>query len=312
MHKFSPVTLRNIDRISTPENRDAIRAYYRKCIARGLAPSGLYSNIRFLCRLSDSLGKPFQEATLDDIEGEMIYINENGYTEGTKNMYGFFIKQLYGREDPRVSWIRVRRNMVSPKLPSEMITREELYRAVDIVTGRELKCECGNCRTCIHRDYVRRNMGYRPFPYLTRRQKQALLVFLYDSAIRPREFMALRRENITPDGEGMFVMIPAVKTETRTIYLVESREWLNDIPFGKLTYNGIKSFMYVLGKTIGKRFYMYLLRHSRITELGRDYRWTRMMLCKFAGWQQSSRMPDVYLHPGELSDLRDGMLNTCS
>jgi len=52
MHKFSPVTLRNIDRISTPENRDAIRAYYRKCIARGLAPSGLYSNIRFLCQLS--------------------------------------------------------------------------------------------------------------------------------------------------------------------------------------------------------------------------------------------------------------------
>src|SRR4030042_2070270 len=252
---------RLLRRTKSEENRKALAAFYERAISRGLSACGVRKNLYCLRTFSGLLGKPFQRATLKDMERAMVAIEASSYAENTKNLYRATIKAFYGKEDPRVSWIQVRGRTLNPKLPENLISREEL----DFLISQ--------ART---------------------RGKKALLAFLYDSAIRPREFVRLRRENIVPDGHGMFVMIPKAKTPARTIYLTESCKWLDDIPFG-MAYTAIADFFKFDGKTLGgKRFYPYLLRHSRLTELSKT--WSDAMLRKFAGWTQSSPMLQVYVH----------------
>lgn len=264
--------MRIINRIGIKDNQKSVEAYYNKLLARGLSPQGIYKNLACLAKFSELLGRPFKEAALEDIEGAMAHIENNGYAENTKNLFRMTVKAFFGAEDLRVSWIHVRGRVLNPKLPEDLISREEL----------EFLISCARTR-----------------------EKKALLAFLYDSAIRPREFLMLEKKHIVLDGPGMFVMIPDAKTPARTIYLVESRKWLKDIPFGKLTYAGMASFFKRMQRHSGKRFYPYILRHSRITELSKT--WSDSMLKKFAGWTQSSPMPQVYVHLSN-NDLRETML----
>lgn len=266
--------LRIISRVRIRKNRKAVKDFYNQALARGLAPAGVMKNLYCLLKLSDLLGKSFQKATLKDLERAMASIESSSYAENTKNLYRAVIKSFYGKADPRVSWIRVRGRILNPKLPKELITRQELAYLISRTNSVS---------------------------------KRALLAFLYDSAIRPREFVILRREHIVPDSHGMFVMIPKAKTSARTIYLTESRKWLEHIPFG-LDYGGMASFFKRIGKGMDKRLYPYLLRHSRLTELARSG-WNQSMLCKFAGWTQGSAMAQVYIHLSD-NDLRSMMLRT--
>jgi len=278
-----------IDRAGIEENREAISAYFHRGLARGLSPYGLRKNLYCLLTLSNLLGKPFDKATIADIERIMEHIERSNYSPNTKNLFRAVLKAFYGKADPRISWIKVRGRIITPKLPQELITRKELYGIMGSI-----------------------GEFYKRGKYLSADEKRALLIFLYDSAIRPREFMALGRKHLVPDEHGMFVMIPTVKTAARTIYLVESRRYMNDIPFGKYTYHGLASFFSYTRRKMGmeKRFYPYILRHSRLTELAR-LGWNEAMLCKFAGWVQGSVMPRVYIHLSE-TDLKNMMLKTIS
>lgn len=264
---------RIIDGVSIKSNQKALLAYYDRAIARGLSPCGVRKNLYCLARFSGFLGKPFQRATVKDLEKAMVRVEASSYAENTKNLYRASIKAFYDKADPRVSWIRVRGRVLNPKLPEELVSREEL----EWMISQE--------RT---------------------KAKKALLAFLYDSAIRPREFLLLRRENIVLDGHGMFVMIPKAKTPARTIYLTESTELVDDIPFG-IPYTTTANLFKRVGKRMGKRLYPYLLRHSRLTELSKT--WSDAMLRKFAGWTQSSPMLQVYVHLSN-NDLRETMLRS--
>jgi integrase len=267
----SDKNLRILAKVGIPANRRMAEAYYNKALARGLSPLGVRKTMYCLARLSGLLGKPFSKSSLNDLEKAMARIETSSYAENTKNLFRATAKAFYGKQDPRVSWIRVRGRVLNPKLPEDLISREEMAWLISATRDRKRK---------------------------------ALLAFLYDSAMRPREFAALRREHVVPDGQGMFVMIPGAKTPARTIYLTESRKWLDDIPFG-INPSTMSNFFKRAGKRMGKRLYPYLLRHSRITELSKT--WSDAVLRKFAGWTQSSPMLQVYVHLSN-NDLRAAML----
>jgi integrase len=269
---MSDKNLRILAKVEISTNRRMAEAYYNKALARGLSPLGVRKTLYCLARLSGLLGKPFSKSSLNDLERAMARIETSFYAENTKNLFRATVKAFYGKQDPRVSWIRVRGRTLTPKLPEDLISREELAWLISATRDR---------------------------------RKKALLAFLYDSAMRPREFAALRREHVVPDGQGMFVMIPRAKTPARTIYLTESRKWLGDIPFG-MNPSTMSNFFKRTGKRMGKRLYPYLLRHSRITELSKV--WSDEMLKKFAGWTPSSPMLEVYVHLSH-NDLRYAMLS---
>lgn len=264
---------RVVEKIEITENKLATRRHFESCLARGISPIGIRKNLYCLARFSSLLGKPFNSATTNDIERVMAYIENSSYANNTKNLFRATIKQFYGRQDPRVSWIKVRGREITPKNPQELITKEEMEQ----ITSR-----------------------------IKSRRKKALLLFLYDSAVRPSEFLAISRDNVIPDESGIFVSIPRVKTKPRTIYLIESSKFINDVPFGEYTYSGMKNIFDRV--KFHKRFYPYILRHSRLTELAKQG-WNEAMLCEFAGWVQGSPMPQVYIHLTQ-HDLKKRMMES--
>jgi integrase len=223
--------LRIIKQIGIQENREACREYYKRQIARGLSPKGLYNKLRFLLYISNYLNKPYQDATETDIESLMAYVGSKDYAESTKNIYRFVVKSFYGKDDVRVSWIKIRGNPPNPLTPQELISRDELEELVR-------KCK--------------------------RADKKALVRFLYDSAIRPREWAILKRKHFVVEKAGMYVMIPRAKTPARTIYLVESKDFIENLPLERLSYYGMRTFFNItLRRYSKKRIYPYLFRHSR-------------------------------------------------
>lgn len=146
---------------------------------------------------------------------------------------------------------------------------------------------------------------------------------LYESAVRPKEFMALWKHDISFEQGGPATMhIEKGKGgKSRDIMLFQDanpllHKWIfnehplrteKDFPLwvemsrnsdhDALNTGGLRKFMERITDAahMTKRVVPYTLRHTRLTDLARDGA-TEALLSDIAGWTLGSKMPAVYIH----------------
>jgi integrase len=275
------------------------------------------------------LSKSFKKATKDDIMAIMRKIEGNGYASWSIQNYKIGIKKFYKWLKPQknyrdypeqVSWIKTTMKDKNRKLPSEMLTSDEIKKLVEAT------------------DNVR---------------DKALILTLYESGCRVGELLNLRYKNVQFDKYGTILIVDGKRGMRRIRIIVATPHlaawynnhptkapddplWTNRVHKGKgvlckkcnhkwiavtknlrcpecrsfevkkikdigrgapITYSGLYSLFSRLFKKAdinGKKSNPYLFRHSRATELAAVL--TESQLKEIFGWTQASSSPAVYVH----------------
>ena len=241
------------------------------------------------------LKKPLDSVSKDDLEEFLDDLREDDeFADSTKVTYRKilkpFFKWLHQDEPDFSTWIRTGQYGATVS-PEDVLTADERSRLVEICTLKP-------------RDI-------------------AMFAALYESAARPKEFMALWKHDVTFEQNGPATMhIEKGKTgRPRDILLFQDagpllHKWIfNDHPLraqddfplwvdmsrgsqhDALVQQGLRKWMdrIVEAAHIKKRVVPYTLRHSRLTDLARDGA-SEALLSEIAGWQPGSKMPAVYIH----------------
>lgn len=216
-------------------------------------------------------------------------------SDSTMVVYRSFVKKflqfVYGLEDREfpdcVGWIKVKPVNNQTIFKKDLLTQEQIFKMIQA-------CDNGRDR--------------------------ALVVSLWESAARIREFLSVRIKDITFDKYGVLMTLPVSKTRPRQVRLIYSvsflEQWLSchphrndpDSPAWVNLYNKDKDNVAIGRETvasllrrlamrtgINKRVHPHLLRHCRLTDLAKiDF--SEQELKVFAGWSRSSGMASRYCH----------------
>lgn len=237
-----------------------------------------------LGKISREIG-PFEDRKEADLKRYIEEINASDYADWTKRDYRVITKKfftwLHNREF--VDWIR----LGNPKAtigPEDILNEKELSL---------LRFACKSLRD------------------------KAAIETLYETACRPHEFLGLKKSNVTFDDYGALVHVEKGKTGPRRIRVVNAApllaNWIENHPLkprdaplwvdlsNNTTYEGLHwlglgKLVRRLTKTAGieKNVHPYIFRHTRLTHLAKFM--TEAQLCIFAGWEQGSDMPRMYVH----------------
>jgi len=290
------------------ENGEALDRFCLEGRANELKESTLKGYKFALLSLDEAIGKPFKEATREDI---MRFFNElqQRCTRSTVHLWKGKIKRFYNwlfnlapREYPDcVKWLRVSNPRRGTKTkgyelslnPEDVLSKEDVKRLIDA---------CNSARD------------------------QALIAVMYETACEPIEALNLNVKSVKFDEQGAVISLEGA-TGVRRIRVVNSvsylQVWLNvhprkheaDAPLwmvqkGKpqrLGYAGLYRLTKTLKKKTGlkKPLRPNFLRHASLTE------WAKILpeqkLKVLAGWTPSSRMAAVYIHLAG-KDLDDDIL----
>lgn len=239
------------------------------------------------------LGKPFREATKDDlvkVVGELEHARYSEYTRyDLKIVLKMFYKWLEGNDEicpPKISWLKPAIKNERHKLPEELLTEDEVLKIAEAT---------GNLRD------------------------RALVLVLYESGCRIGELLTLKLKNIGFDHYGAVLRVNG-KTGGRRVRIISSAPalaaWIEMHPMGKepdamLWYSnwrnpkrGHKSLchgtihqllkVYAIRAGVRKRIYPHLFRHSRATFLA--CKLTEAQMKEHFGWVQGSDMAATYVH----------------
>ena len=239
-----------------------------------------------LRKLRRLLGRPFSEATREDLRELLRRIEEQPVSEATKMDDRTFVKKFFG-------WLRGRDFVRDIKVGrwSNRIIPEDVLDPVDVNTMVE---------AC------------------TRIRDRAIVLTLYESGARPQEFLGLKVGSVEFDEYGAVLHLPCGKTGMRRVRVMAAApllaRYLEQHPFREdpdaplfcalrrnlgapLALEGLRKIIRRAAKTAGikKRVYPYLFRHSRLTGLA-EAGVSEPMLKEWAGWTKGSPMPSVYIH----------------
>lgn len=260
--------------------------------------------------------KPFNKITKKDVVGYLNNTNKK-YKETTFKQHQSAIKLFFkwyyenymkwkpnhDKDYPEiVSWIKVKASNGNGKIPEELLTQEDIKKLINSTS-------------------LLRN--------------KALIMLLYDGALRISEATNLKVKNLVFDSYGGYIVIPKGKTGMRKVRLTDSIPYLKNYlntehldkkntesplfinieqqglkrsDFGNaLSNNGVRAVLSKLAVkcNLGKKIYPHLFRHSKLTEMAKDF--TEQELKIFAGWTSSSNMPSIYVHLSG-SDVEDKIL----
>ncbi len=241
-----------------------------------------------LKQLALFIDKDFKVMTKEDIDNFFVSLGElQPKTWSTKGAFlKSFFKWLYNSDiyPANVRWIKTSVKSKDNKLPTDLLTKDEINSMVDAA------------------DNLR---------------DRALVLLLYESACRVGEIATLRLKDIVFDEYGAVIIVNG-KTGMRRVRLIDYVQdignWVNNHPlkhdrekplfislsnsnFGKeINGAGLGKIIKYLAKKAGieKRVHPHLFRHTRLTELAKDF--TESELKIIAGWSGSSRMAGVYVH----------------
>lgn len=238
-----------------------------------------------------------EKATKADIQELVNKIDNSNYKEWTKHDYRVVIKKfftwLYNQdididewETPcLVKWIKIKRPKCAKKLPSELITPQDIQLLVENSRGL---------------------------------REKALILTLYESGARIGELLNLKIKDVVFDDYGCKLNLFG-KTGYRQVRLVGSEpavaQWINlEHPCKKdknsflfcntgpkregkkLSYQALAKYMKQLKRKTGfnKDLNFHQFRHSRATELA-EYL-TDAQRCNYFGWEAGSQICRVYTH----------------
>ena len=279
------------------ENLEALERFFLEKRANEIAESSLKSWRLTLTQLDEALGKPFKEATREDV---MTFFTElqkrcarstvHVWKGKVKTFYNWLF-QLAPREYPDcVKWLRVgnpRRGTKTkgyelPLNPEDLLSKEDVLMLVN---------------ACDHP------------------RNAAIISVMYETACEPFEALNMKVKSFQPDKHGGVVTLEG-ETSTRRIRIVDSvpylEAWLNVHPLRNraeaplwivrkgmpeaLGYTGLYRLVKMLKRRTGlkKPLRPNYLRHASLTE------WAKILpeqkLKVLAGWTPSSRMAAVYIH----------------
>ncbi len=232
------------------------------------------------------MGRPFSEATREDLRELLRRIEEQPVSEATKMDDRTFVKKFFG-------WLRGRDFVRDIKVGrwSNRIIPEDVLDPVDVNTMVE---------AC------------------TRIRDRAIVMTLYESGARPQEFLGLKVGSVEFDEYGAVLHLPCGKTGMRRVRVMAAApllaRYLEQHPFREdpdaplwltestnyrnrpLSWVRLNRLLKEVAKRAGirKRVRAYLFRHSRATHLATIL--TEAEMCQFFGWVQGSDMPRVYVH----------------
>jgi len=281
--------LKRIKNSGIPEgSKKNILDFYRECILRGYSKARTTKYLDTLERTARILGKPFEEATREDIEDLIAEIERRNYSDWTKHDYKVILRIFYRwlrkcEYPEEVSWIRIKVKS-TPKLPEELLTVEEINKLVNAA------------------EHVR---------------DKAFILTLYESGCRIGELLALQIKHVNFDEFGAVLLVNG-KTGQRRVRVIASapklQQWienhpLKDDPNAPLwvtigtnsrhkiwNYGTAKEVLKKIARKAGikKRAYPHLFRHSRATHLANYL--TEAQMKQYFGWVQASKMASVYVH----------------
>lgn len=286
------------------ENKLAILEFADDLLSEGLSDHRIVKYCHFLKYIARHLGKSFSSATKKDLQKLLLKIERTDYAEWTKHEFKVTLKRFYRwmrkTEDypAEVSWIKTTIRNRNSKLPEELLTEQEVKKAIE---------------TCDHpRD-------------------KALIAVLWESGARIGEVLTLRIKHVQLDQYGAFLILNG-KTGMRRVRIISSApyltSWLNlhpskdnvasplwvelrqkahsDVRQAVNYSNACLRVKKIFKKAgIKKRIYPHLLRHSRATFLARHL--TDAQMKQYLGWVQGSDMASIYVHMSA-RDVDDALL----
>ena len=256
-----------------------------------------------LQKIDGILQKDFTKVTKEDLQ-ELIHNidNDTNFSDWTKHDYRVVVKKFWTWinnqtiddldewETPNiVKWIKIKAPRNSKKLPSELLTPQDIKHLL------------GYCRTL---------------------REKALISVLYESGARIGELLDLKIKDVIFDEHGAILNLFG-KTGYRKVRLVGSQpaisQWLElehpvskdrnaylfcntyknqskDYRGKKLTHSSIYKILDKLKERANfeKPINPHIFRHSRATELSEHL--SDAARCDFFGWEQGSQVCRVYTH----------------
>ena len=270
-------------------SKSAILEFYQDYLAQGYSPARKLKYLTMLKSISLQLGKPFQNATKQDIAGWVAKLESANYSEWTKRDYKVVLRIFYRwlkqseTYPSEVDWIKASRSR-NHTLPEQLITQDEVKRIAESANHPRDK---------------------------------AFVLVLYESGCRIGEVLSLTIGNVQFDEYGCILLVDG-KTGQRRVRIIASApqlaSWIDNHPLREqrdaplwvnlgaknrrqaLTYGGARSMLKELANRakIKKRVYPHLFRHSRATHLANHL--TESQLKQHFGWIQGSSMASVYVH----------------
>ncbi len=271
-------------------NLEVLKKYDSQGIIQQVTIGTRSVRLNTLRQLALFVNKNFKAMKKNDIENYFSSLGElQSKTWSSKGAFiKSFFKWLYNSDEypANVKWIKTSVKNKNHKLPSDLLTKEEIKAMIN--AGDSL-------------------------------QEKALISVLYESASRIGELLNLKLKDAVPDQYGCVIMVDG-KTGMRRIRLIESSPdivlWINNHPKKEdrdsplfihlhnhdtsyckgMDWSTAKMIINRLAKKAGitKRIHPHLFRHSRLTELAKDF--TESELKIMAGWTGSSNMAGVYVH----------------
>jgi len=274
-----------------PHNSKNLQRYYNARVADGISNARIHKCLCTLRLISETLAKPFEEATKEDLVKLIAHFETKPLAPWTKRDYRVIIKHFYkwlrNWEDgmpPEVRWIKKTTNAENkrPILPKDLLTQEEK-------TG-----------------LVRAARNPRD---------SALLEVLLESGRRLGEILTLHIRDVEFDEVGAKLSIHG-KVGDDFARIISSapalRNWFENHPMkddpesplwigvigGKnrqIVYDTARSILLHIAKRAGikKRIHFYLFRHTRVDETQGIL--TEAQQCMMFGWKFGSRMPATYM-----------------
>lgn len=272
-------------------NLETLKKYDTQGILQQVTTGTRVARLSTLRQLAIFVNKDFKAMEKQDIENYFSSLrNLNSKTWTVKGAFiKSFFKWLYNTDDypSNVKWIKTSTKNNKRKLPSDLLTQDEIKAMAKAGDPME----------------------------------RTFIMVLYESACRIGEILNLKIKDVSVDQYGSVLMVDG-KTGMRRIRLIDSSPdlvtWINDHPkkhdresylfiqlYDKnhsetlckgLTDSYVSTMLIKLVKKarIEKHVHPHLFRHSRLTELARDFSESELKI--IAGWSGNSNMAGVYVH----------------
>ena len=272
-------------------DKQLVERFARDCKADGVGFARLIKLVRNLAVIGDMLGKPFKEATTEDMKQIVHHFEISDYSVWTKHDVKVILKQFYrwldGEDYPKiVKWI-------CTTIP---------HKEKPLTNESELLSE----------DEVNKIIATADHP-----RNKAVIAILAESGARVGEIGNLTIGQVHVDASGTVLTVSG-KTGRRRLRVISATpyllRWLDIHPdkenpnaplwinigtkdyHKQTTYEGIRKILIETFKKVGlkKRCHPYIFRHSRASQLARHL--TEFQMNSYFGWIQGSRMPAMYVH----------------
>ncbi len=270
-------------------DRHLLVEFEKQLLSEGITAIRVAKYLDTLRRISGMLGKPFEEATVEDIKDLVYRVERSGYSPWTKHDYKVALKKFYkwlkgGEYPPEVKWVKTTLKAKDELLPEDLLTEEEVMRLVNAADSPRDK---------------------------------AFIITLYESGARIGELGSMLIRDVKFE-EGYTALTLKGKTGSRRVIVVASTPylmaWIQNHPlkgrpnaplwvnmgtvnrYEPMSYPALAKTLRAAAEKAGlkKKVHPHKLRHSRATFLASKL--TEAQMSQLFGWRQGSKMPSIYVH----------------